>query len=94
MIDLEDITTAYQDIVGEQAEFDVDDIRMRFEMMGINFDDFRIFLYGRLQALDSIYDFHPEWGRGYVHAAMEFFLYGDLCGKLDKLDSEIDGNQA
>lgn len=92
MVDLEDITAAYKDIVGEQAEFDIDDIKMRFDMMDIDFDGFRIFLFSRLQALDEIYDFNAEWGRGYVHAAMEFFLYGDLCGKEAALDSEIDGD--
>jgi len=94
MIDLNSITAAYQDITGDQDSFDIEDVQMRFEMMDINFDDFRSFLFGRLSSLDEKYDFHPEWGRGYVHAALEFFLYGDLCGIEATRDSEIDADKA
>lgn len=94
MIDLEAIRAAYDDIIGYSAddEFELEDVKMRFEMMNIDFEDFRIFLTSRLAALDERYDFHPEFSRGYVHAAMEFFLYGNLTGKEDKLDEEIGGS--
>lgn len=94
MIDLDSIVAAYEDITGDNANFDIEDVQLRFEMMGIDFDDFRSFLFGRLQALDEKYDFHPEWGRGYVHAALEFFLYGDLCGIEATRDDEIDADSA
>ena len=93
MIDLDMIVAAYHDITGEQESFELDDVKLRFEMMNIDFDDFRSFLFGRLQTLDNKYDFHPEWGRGYVHAALEFFLYGDLCGIEATRDSEIDADK-
>lgn len=94
MIDLESIRAAYDDIVGLSAddEFELEDVQMRFEMMDINFEDFRVFLTSRLFTLDDKYDFHPEFSRGYVHAAMEFFLYGNLTGKEAKLDEEIGGS--
>ena len=94
MIDYEDIVAAYDDITGseEGAEFEIEDVEMRYEMLGIDFDSFKLFMFARLQALSQIYGFNEEWGRGYVHAAMEFFLYGDLCGKQTALNSEIDGD--
>jgi hypothetical protein len=86
LIDLEKIYEAYKDVMGtgpddEENGYDIDEIEARFNMLGIDFTDFRIFMLRRLETLGQVVDMDAAWTRGYVHAAMEFFLYGNITGK-------------
>lgn len=86
MIDLEKLYLAYKDVMGagpedEEEGYDFDEIAARFEMLGIDFNDFRVFMLRRLETLSEVVDIDIAWSRGYVQAAMEFFLYGTVTGK-------------
>jgi hypothetical protein len=86
MIELQQIYEAYRDVMGVGPEdqkqgYDMDEMAQRFEMLGIDFNDFRIFMLRRLEMLGQVVDMDVAWSRGYVHAAIEFFLYGNITGK-------------
>lgn len=82
---------AYEDITAADTGdgFDLAAINMRFEMLGIDFDDFIKFVKLRLEAFNEVKDVDSEWERGYVQAAMEYFMYGNLTGKEAAIDMEI-----
>lgn len=94
MIDLDAITEAYTDIIGSGSDegFDFEQIQDRFEMMGIDWSDFRRFLTERVAGLEEAgINTGEEWAKGYISAAMEWFLYGNLTGKIAAVDEELDG---
>lgn len=92
-IDLQKMYEAYKDVMGsgpedEQEGYDLDEIEARFDMLGIDFTDFRVFMLRRLEILGQVVDMDIAWTRGYVHAAMEFFLYGNITGKESATSNE------
>lgn len=97
MIDKFKMHNAVIDLLGAQAEdqqgWDIDNVELRFEMMGVSFPDFQEFLHERLEGMRHTgLDVDLAWSRGYLHGAVEFFLYGILTGKEDALDEEINEN--
>jgi hypothetical protein len=93
-ISLEQMQSVVSDLLGPQAEdqvgWDIDDIEERFAMLNIDFIDFKTFLHERLEAMgESEMDIDIAWCRGYMHAAIEFFLYGLLLGKEEVINKEL-----
>jgi hypothetical protein len=90
-VDLEKMVEAYHDISNAASRdgFTVEDMAMRFEMLDIEFQDFRAFLHHRLMVMSEQIPMDESFQKGYVHAALEFFLYGNLTGKEAALDMEI-----
>ena len=96
-IDYEKLNEVYEDVLGPKPDggFTIEDIQMRFEMANINWHQWQQFLHMRLDNLAKARDERvadTEWARGYVHAAMEFMLYGHLTGKEQAYNEEIDGD--
>ena len=93
MIDIEDIQAAYDDILGAGTEegLTLDEIVDRFDMLGIDWGDFRRFLVGRVKSLEELgINRNEEWASGYIYAAMEWFLYGNMTGKIAAMNNDLD----
>lgn len=93
MIDLDNMAEAFQDIMGVASEsgegYTLSEMKLRFEMAGIEFEDFRTFVTSRLINLAEVTQVDEAWAKGYTHAAMEFILYGVLMGKEEVINMEI-----